>query len=120
MILGVFARLGDLFGELAHSRGLDIHDIDKNYTREFKLWCKKLDHLGADDIAVGIFTLESRIAEASSEGEKSYPPSYAEFIGLCTQEKSWVRSTFKRLPPSILTSKEKKERMKLLRRGFGL
>lgn len=116
-MLGVFVRLGDLFDDLAHFKGLDIYDSDKQYTRIFKLWCAKLDELTIEQVSKGIATLELRVSEAARDNVKYYPPNYAQFKGMCLSEekKANVRSTFEKLPPSVLTGEDRKERMKKLR-----
>lgn len=116
-MLGVFVRIGDLFDDLAHFKGLDIYGKDKQYTRLFKLWCVKLDDLTIDQVARGITTLEARVAEAARDNVKCYPPNYAQFRGMCLakEKKSGVKSTFVKIPPMALSSDERKERMRKLR-----
>lgn len=117
MVAGLFARFGDLFGELARSKGLEIKGADGSYTRIFQLWCKKLDDLAPCQIANGVDNLEKRIEECAKNGEKSWPPTYAEFRGLCrisTEEKRMYR-TWRGLPAPEMTNEEKKAAMKKMR-----
>jgi hypothetical protein len=47
------------------------------------IWCEKLEGLTGEQIKTGIEALESKL-EKSSHGDKElWPPSYAEFKGLC-------------------------------------
>lgn len=124
MVLGLFARLGDLFQDLAKSKGLEIHDDKGNYTRVFELWCKKLCDLRPDQIASGVTNLEKRIEDVTKEndGRKVYPPTYSEFRGLCfisKTEKAMYR-TWKGLPVPKMSNEDKKEAMKKLRGDCGL
>ena len=117
MVAGLFARFADLFDGLARAKGLEIKDSKGNYTRMFELWCKKLSDLRPDQIANGVTNLERRVEETIREGEKIFPPSYAEFRGLCrlsTKEKR-IHRTWKGLPKPQMTPEEKKAAMKKLR-----
>lgn len=122
MVLGLFARFADLFGELARVKGLEIKNNEGEYTRTFQLWCKKLSDLRPDQIANGVTNLERRIEETVKNGEKVWPPTYPEFRGLCrlsTTEKQIYR-TWKGLPVPKMTPEEKKAAMKKLRGETGL
>ena len=122
MVLGLFARFADLFGELARVKGLEIKNNEGEYTRTFQLWCKKLSDLRPDQIANGVTNLERRIEETVKNGEKVWPPTYPEFRGLCrlsTTEKQIYR-TWKGLPVPKMTTEEKKAAMKKLRGETGL
>lgn len=117
MVLGLFARLGDLFGELARAKGLEIKDGQGQYTRIFQLWCKKLSDVQPEQIANGVTNLERRIEETVRDGEKVWPPTYAEFRGLCrlsTTEKR-IHRTWKGLPEPKMSQDERKAAMKKLR-----
>ena len=91
------------------------------FTREYQLWCLKLDDVGMEGIARGVEMLEKRIIKNSTDGVKSYPLSYAEFKGLCI--KPAAKAAYKDyvpLPAPTLSNEDKKDRMKNLRGKFGL
>ena len=126
-MLGLFARFSDLYGELAKHKGLEIYREDKfgvlssELTREFQLWCLKLNDIDMQGIARGVEALENQIIKNSSKGEKSWPPSYAEFKGLCViSAKKAAHKIHIALPPPILSDEEKAMRMKEIRMRFGL
>lgn len=86
----VFTRLGDLFGAKCKTKGLILHhsaeaEARGEITESFYLWCRKLDGLSKKQIAFGIGQIEAKAAEVYQTGEELWPPSYAEFIGLCNQ-----------------------------------
>ena len=124
-ILALFARFSDLYGELAKSKGLEIYREDKfgklssEFTREFQLWCLKLNDLEMDDIARGVEVLEKRIEINSTQGVKSWPPSYPEFKGMCIKpaEKASHRDYIP-LPAPKMTNEERKDRMKVILQGL--
>lgn len=121
LVLALFVRLADLFGELAKAKGLVIESEKGGYTREFKLWCTKLNDLNIEEVTRGIENLEKRIEEAYRENIKSYPPSYSEFRGLCfcgrnlSKYRSW-----KGLPKSVMSNEERKAKMAELRKNLGI
>jgi hypothetical protein len=78
------------------------------------LWCLKLKGLDDAQIANGIERVEKQIARNAEKGEKSYPPSYAEFIGLANRKetppashKSWAG-----LPAPTMSIESRKEEMR--------
>ncbi len=116
-ILALFARFSDLYGNLAKSQGLEIYrEGSSEFTREYQLWCLKLDDIGMEGIARGVDLLEKRIITNSSQGVKSWPPSYAEFKGMCIKpaEKA-AHKDYIPLPAPILSNEDKKDRMAKLR-----
>jgi len=123
-MLGLFARFSDLYGALAQSKGLEIYrEGSSELTREFQLWCLKLNDIDMEGIARGVEALENQIIKNSSNGEKSWPPSYAEFKGLCI--KPAAKACHKKhinigLPAPKMNDEERKERMNKLRGSFGL
>jgi len=84
----MFSRL---YKGLAKKDGLEIYRTDKlgkptsEFTREFGLWCFKLNDITREGFEAGVSNLEKQIIKNSSEGVKSYPLSYAEFKGLCIE-----------------------------------
>jgi len=121
-MLGLFARFSDLYGNLAQSKGLEIYrEGSSELTREFQLWCLKLDDIDMEGIARGVELLEKRIITNSSQGVKSYPPSYAEFKGLCIKPAAKAcHKMHVALPAPTLSNEDKKDRMAALRKGMGL
>jgi hypothetical protein len=116
-----------LYKGLAKNEGFIIYRTDKlgkptsEFTREFQIWMLKLNDLGAEDIARGAKRLEDQIVKESSEGVKSYPPSYATFKGLCVKPASKAcHKMHVALPAPTLSNDEKKDRMAALRKGMGL
>lgn len=67
-----------------------IHKSDKDaqqgvVTDIFILWCQKLEDLDEDGFKRGMYAMESRQSLMYAEGREMWPPSYAEFIGLCKE-----------------------------------
>lgn len=52
-------------------------------TQNFLLWCRKTESLTNEQWAKGFEVLEKQVEKQSSNGETPWPPTYAEFIGLC-------------------------------------
>lgn len=73
-------RMGDLF---THRWKATIKDDVGQPTREFMLWCEKLQNRTPEEIAEGFRLLERRVASDYDNGKESWPPSYAEFGALC-------------------------------------
>ena len=121
--MGLFARFADLYDGLARAKGLEIfrENNSNEYTREAQLWMLKLNDIDMQGIARGVEALENQIIKNSSKGEKSWPPSYAEFKGLCViSAKKAAHKIHVALPPPILSDEEKAMRMKEIRMRFGL
>jgi hypothetical protein len=53
------------------------------YGEDFMLWARKTQGLSDKDWARGMENIEHRNIEAARRGESSWPPNYAEFLGLC-------------------------------------
>jgi hypothetical protein len=110
---------------LAKSQGLEIYKLGKNdeptneFTREIQLWMLKLNDLEMDDIARGVQVLEKRIETNSTQGVKSWPPSYPEFRGMCIKpaEKA-SHKDYIPLPAPKMTNEERKDRMKVILQGL--
>jgi len=126
-MLLLFARFSDLYGELAKAKGLEIYREDKfgnlstEFTREFQLWAMKLDDIDLESFKRGVENLEKRIEENSKNNEKSWPPNYCEFKGMC--HKSAVKAmhrTWKGLPSPQMSNEDKKGKMAELRKNMGL
>jgi hypothetical protein len=89
MVVRLFKRLDDLFPGKVKARKLvlfvdDIARDEKNYSPEFALWCQKLSGLTKKQFAYGVDLLEGRCADKYLADEDNWPPTYADFIGLCT------------------------------------
>ena len=113
-VLGLFARFSDLYGALAQSKGLEIYrENSSEFTREYQLWCLKLDAVDMEGIARGVENLEKQIEENAKNGEKSWPPSYAEFRGLCY--KAEAKACHKQhiaIPAPKMSKAERSEKMR--------
>lgn len=86
----VFNQMIDLFGELWISRNDEILNRTEQHTKSFIRWCAKLDGLTRKQIKQGFVQVESDCVEASKNSKKSYPPNWAEFIGMCTMSHETV------------------------------
>lgn len=64
----------------------DHYEEQNIHTDTFYLWCRKLRGLSAEQIAYGMERIEGMAGEAFASGREMWPPSYAEFIGLCNQK----------------------------------
>lgn len=86
----LFTRMGDLYGDKCKTKGLVIY-ADRGrgiHSQTFQLWCKKLHGLTEQEFAYGMKKLEERATALFQQGEEMWPPSYAEFIGLCSEPKT--------------------------------
>jgi len=61
--------------------------VDGKPTPGFLVWCEKLEGLTGQQIKMGIEALEARLERASQADKEIWPPSYAEFKGLCLMSK---------------------------------
>jgi hypothetical protein len=73
----LWVRMETLFKELWSSR----YGVPSLENKEFVTWSKKLSKLTAKEFGVGFDTLEEEVAKAVQRKQKTYTPSYAEFIG---------------------------------------
>lgn len=99
----VFTRLADLFGSKAASRGLILFaDEDRGvHSEAFRLWCRKLADLTAENFKTGIDGVERKAESDYREGHEMWPPSYAEFRALCFPKAgrdTQAHKVFERLP----------------------
>ena len=117
----LFVRFADLFGELARAKGFEIkREGSSELTREFQLWCLKLKDLNDQQFVNGIEQLEKFIARNAEEGKPTYPPSYAEFIGLCNRKSVQIHKTWAGLPAPTMTHEARAKAMQELRGKVGL
>jgi hypothetical protein len=84
MVILLFTRLADLFGNKAARQGLNVYKDrnKKNLSDVLKLWCRKLDDLKTEDFQRGMAGLEKKAEIDYREGNEMWPPSYAEFRAL--------------------------------------
>ncbi len=123
LVLGLFARFGDLFQNKCKAQGLEIYDNDNNYTSTFKLWCLKLfqARITIQDAARGIKHLEEYIRDSVRSEREIWPCSYAEFIGHCQdQEKREKHKLWQGLPKPVMSIEDKKKAMQKLREDLKL
>lgn len=104
----LWVRMGDLFGDKWRVKSGDIADKDGNYTQTFMLWCRKLDGLTQKQFTHGFKELETRAANAAKDGKECWPPSYAEFIGMASQ--NWETAAHKPFEKLALPDKAAQER----------
>jgi hypothetical protein len=60
-------------------------EINGNDSARFKLWCEKTESLTDEQWQRGFRNVEARVRKKSFLGETDWPPTYAEFLGLCDQ-----------------------------------
>lgn len=74
--------MAQLFGaRWARSEGDALEGSD--FTPRFLLWCRKTEALRDEDWARGFEVIEYRVGCAGRDEKAIFPPSYAEFVGLC-------------------------------------
>lgn len=101
----LWARMGDLFGSKWSAKSGDIVDDQGAYTQTFLLWCRKLEGLTGNEFKRGFDMLEERAKRAGQLGDEYWPPSYAEFVGLCTA--NWQTAAHKRFFDEPLALEDK-------------
>ncbi len=72
-----------LYGHKWHSAQGDKLTEKNDFSTNFILWCKKTAHLSEKQWRNGFEKLEFEVQEAGRRGKQVWPPSYAEFIGMC-------------------------------------
>lgn len=55
----------------------------EDYSDTFLTWCAKTNHLSDEEWAKGMAKLERKVTADAANGNESWPPSYAEFVGYC-------------------------------------
>lgn len=109
-------RFADLFGELARSKGFEIRrENSTELTREFQLWCLKLKDMTDEQFTNGMEQVEKDIAKNAKDGKPSYPPSYAEFIGLANRKDEVIHPSHRSwagLPRPTMSDEARKEQMR--------
>lgn len=107
LMLGVFTRFAQLFGEYACQRAGTLIFANPHYeqqgihTKTFYLWCRKCNGVNIKQIAYAMDRLEALIGEYyhTNNGRKMPPPSYAEFLGLCHEY--WEYAKLHNRPPVV-------------------
>jgi hypothetical protein len=99
-----------LFRNKAKSEGLipfanAHHQKAGIFTDTFKLWCVKLKDLRVEDFARGTIEMEKRAEEIYKSGDdkghrEMWPPSFAEFRGMCFPSSDFDRQAH-RMAPSL-------------------
>ena len=90
LVIATFTRLADLYGAKCKSRGLVIMqqsgrpEEQGTYSAQFLLWCRKCCTLAPRQFERALAELEYQAGQAAREGRETWPPSYAEFIGLAS------------------------------------
>ncbi len=76
--------MNELFPYQWESKAGEILTEDKSgYCDNFLVWCDKTKLLTTEEWKRGVARVEQDIIKSTAKGEKNYPPSYAEFAGLC-------------------------------------
>lgn len=88
------------------------------YSHNFLVWCEKTADLTPEEWRWGLAALERKIAEGYQNGEVVWPPTYAEFWGLCRRP---VAPPEHRILPRLgledKTAREKRRQMGMERCG---
>ena len=91
LVTMLFVTFSDLFLEKAKNRGLVIYQNDRQeentYSETFLFWCRKLNGLTARQFHRGIAKIEARAKTMYLNGAEMWPPSYAEFIAVATEDR---------------------------------
>lgn len=83
---------------------------NKKYTANFLLWCRKTEHIDDEGFKRGFDRLETDVREAGRQGDESWPPSYAAFVGYCEPPVGYAahKPFLKALPVSEQVRQERK------------
>lgn len=89
----------------------EIKDARGDYTNGFLLWCRKTEHLTDEMWSRGFARVEFNVSEAAAKDEKSWPPTYGEFLGFCSVVANDVQAHkyFRRIGIEDKTGKEKRK-----------
>ena len=60
-----------------------------SFSENFLFWSKKTERLTDEQWRRGFDKLEFNVKQASKDGKVSWPPSYAEFLGMCESCPGW-------------------------------
>jgi len=56
---------------------------DGSLTENFALWARKTSQLTDEQWRIGFDAIERRVSKLSALGKTAFPPTYAEFMGMC-------------------------------------
>jgi hypothetical protein len=86
-VISTFAVFAQLFGTKCQQQGLVVYSNEERgiHSPTFLLWCQKLSGLRLGEFKSGWAVLEKRVENAGREGKDLWPPTYAEFLGMCTR-----------------------------------
>lgn len=84
MVILLWVRMGDLFGDKWRAKAGGYTDANGGYTQTFLLWCRKLERLTEKQFNNGMLILEERVKRNGQLGQETWPPSYAEFLGFAS------------------------------------
>lgn len=66
----------------------EVKSVDGSLSENFNLWARKTSGLTDSEWVYGFEELERRIEKESSQGNTLFPPTYAEFLGICKPSNS--------------------------------
>lgn len=110
IVVALFDRMCQLFG----NRWTSVEGekmVDGKFTSNFLFWCRKTEGLEYEDWKRGFDRLEQSVILDASKGVTRWPPSYAEFIGLCRESKELAAHKYFKasLPESEDSKRQRKE-----------
>ncbi len=80
--------MGQIFGHRWTGQEGEPKDSKGNFTGRFLLWVEKTEKLTDDDWRRGFENVEIMVREKTRNHETAYPPSYAEFLGMCDNDEN--------------------------------
>ncbi len=84
----------------------------ERYSNNFLLWCEKTAPLAPEHWKWGLQALERRVAQCVAEDKTAWPPTYAEFLGLCQPPApAPEHRVFERLALEDKTAREKRRQL---------
>ncbi|WP_299947582.1 hypothetical protein [uncultured Microbulbifer sp.] len=119
LLLALWKRMTQLYGHKWSSQHAlydsEADEIAGCYSEDFMLWAKKTQDLSEMAWRRGMNYVEYRNQEAARQGEiDSWPPNYAEFVGMCIPAPG--EHIFRAFEPPKLPNKTAQERSRVVGR----
>lgn len=115
IVSAMWARMTQIYGNKWTSQEGEPRQINGDDSARFILWCQKTDGLTDDQWKRGFENVEHEVRDKKRDGEIAWPPSYAEFLGLCDRDDTQKYiPEHKYFPPIGIEDKTTREKRRLL------
>lgn len=112
LINALWDRMTQLYRHKWVSAEGDKMDHLQQLTENFILWCRKTEGLTDEQWRRGFNRIEHDVRIASTAGDESWPPTYAAFLGFCSEPSCGYGGMYKKHRLALPIPEEERQKRK--------